>query len=63
MATEGLFALLCAGALVAAGPTDNPPANAKDERSKAVNDSLAVQTALQQAKELLSRGRASCRCA
>jgi tetratricopeptide (TPR) repeat protein len=57
MATEGLFALLCAGALVAAGPTGDPAANPKDERSHAVNDTLAVQTALQQAKELLSRSR------
>src|SRR5262249_41179252 len=57
MATEGLFALLCAGALVAAGPTGNaaPPANG--DREAAVNDTLAVQTALQQAKELLGRSR------
>jgi hypothetical protein len=54
MATEGLFALLCAAALVAAEPTDNP-SPPKEERTSAINDTLAVQTALHQAREFVSR--------
>ena len=53
MAREGLIALLCAGLLLAAGPRDSSAAPPPGDRESAVNDTLAVQTALQQAKELL----------
>jgi hypothetical protein len=53
MAMEGLFALICAGAVIAAGPAS--PATIKEERDTAVADALAVQTALRQAKQHLSQ--------
>lgn len=50
MAMEGLFALVCAGAVLA-----GDPAPTKDERGTAIADALAVQTALQQARDYLLR--------
>src|SRR5262245_62024845 len=51
MAMEGLFALVCAGAVISA----EPPTATKDDRGAAIADTLAVQTALQQARESLLR--------
>lgn len=51
MATDGLFVLVCAGALMAGDPAPTPTA----DRERAVADTLAVQTALQQGREYLLR--------
>lgn len=49
MAMEGLLVLVCASAFAA--PPSNPPA--VDERESAVTSALAVQTAMQQARDYL----------
>jgi hypothetical protein len=51
MATEGLFALLCAGALL--GAEAPSPRVAADDRDSALATTLAVQTAMQQGRDLL----------
>jgi tetratricopeptide (TPR) repeat protein len=53
MALDGLWAVICAGAVVAAGPTNPPAAPAGENRDSAIATNLAVQTALQQAREQL----------
>jgi hypothetical protein len=53
MAMEGLFALVCAGTVLAAGPADTPGSKPKDNRETTIADTLAVQTALQQGREYL----------
>ena len=54
MALDGLLALLCAGAIVTAGPAEpNTPANNPD---KTIAQALAVQTALQQGRDQLLHG-------
>src|SRR5262245_12759888 len=55
MAMEGLFALVC-GTVLAAGPAATPASNSKDEREASIADTLAVQTALQQGREYLTKG-------
>jgi hypothetical protein len=54
MASEGLMALLCMGALMAADPVDPVPPSANGD--KLVRTALAVQTALQQGREQLLHG-------
>ena len=49
MATEGLFALLCAGALL--GAEAPSPRVAADDRDSALATTLAVQTAMQQGRD------------
>src|SRR5262245_4964844 len=51
MALEGLYALVCAGALAAAPPP--PGTTPAEDRDSAVSTTLAVQTAMQQAREHL----------
>src|SRR5262245_55363795 len=51
MAMEGLFALVCASTVLAAGPTGTP--TPKDDRETTIADTLAVQTALEQGRESL----------
>jgi tetratricopeptide (TPR) repeat protein len=53
MAMEGLFALVCASTVLAAGPSGTP--SPKEERETTIADTLAVQTALQQGKECLAK--------
>src|SRR4051812_4485477 len=52
MARKGLLLALCAGALVAAGPASPAPG---EDPNGAVASALAVQTAMQQAKDHLLR--------
>lgn len=55
MARDGLFALLCAGAVALAGPA-TPAHAAPGEDSNSVATALAVQTAMQQGRDFLQRG-------
>jgi tetratricopeptide (TPR) repeat protein len=55
MAMERLLAMVCAG-LVAAAPADTPTSQAPDNRDQVIAANLAVQTALQEGKELLLHG-------
>jgi hypothetical protein len=57
MAMEGLWALLCAGAVCAANPTGSAPTSPPPEREGVIADTLAVQTAMQQARDCLLRNR------
>ncbi len=57
MAMEGLWALLCAGAVCAANPTGSAPAGPPPEREGVIADTLAVQTAMQQARDALLRNK------
>ena len=57
MAMEGLWALLCAGAVCAANPPAPVPANAPSNRDGVIADTLAVQTAMQQARDYLLRNQ------
>jgi hypothetical protein len=57
MAMEGLFALACASALVAAGPGPATPAD--DARGHNIDDVLAVQTAMQQGRDYLLHNNAA----
>jgi len=59
MALDGLLALACAGAVVAAGPLNNSSAGPADNRDSLVTTALAVQTALQKGKDHLLRGEYS----
>jgi hypothetical protein len=54
MASQGLMALLCLGAMVGADPGE--PASTADHGDKMVRTALAVQTALQQGREQLLHG-------
>src|SRR5436309_455664 len=56
MAMDGLLALVCAGAVVTAGPPTSAPASAGDNRDSAVATTLAVQSAMQQGREHLLHG-------
>lgn len=56
MAMNGLLALVCAGAVVTAGPSSSPPPAADNNRDSVVSSTLAVQTALQQGREHLLHG-------
>ena len=60
MATESLFVLLCAGAVVTAGPTTSA-SSTSDNRDNAIAATLAVQSALQQGRDYLLHG--DCRAA
>src|SRR5207249_4501873 len=55
MATEGLFALVCATAVLTAGPSTPSTPVPSEDRDNAVASTLAVQTALQQAREHVLR--------
>ncbi len=57
MAMEGLWALVCAGAVCAANPSGSVPANPPPERATVIADTLAVQTAMRQAREYLLRNQ------
>lgn len=57
MAMEGLWALVCAGAVCAANPTGPVPASPPKERDGVIANTLAVQTAMQQARECLLRNK------
>ena len=54
MARDGLFALLCAGAVCVTGLVPPTLAAPGDDRDSMVAATLAVQTAMQQAREFLS---------
>src|SRR5262245_29449464 len=57
MAKEGLFPFLCAGVLSAALSLSGVPrAAAGDDPNSGIATTLAVQTALQQGRDLLLRG-------
>jgi hypothetical protein len=56
MALDGLMALVCAGAVLAADPADSASPSPGTNRDSAVATTLAVQTALQQGREHLFRG-------
>src|SRR5713226_6805084 len=53
MAMDGLMALVCASALVAAGPSVAAPPVAGENRDSVLATTLAVQRALQQGREHL----------
>jgi hypothetical protein len=57
MAMEGLWALVCAGAVCAANPSGSVPATPPPERDGVIADTLAIQTAMQQAREYLLRNK------
>ena len=54
MARDGLFAMLCAGAVCAAVPAPPTFAAPGDDRASVIAATLAVQTAMQRAREFLS---------
>jgi hypothetical protein len=58
MAKEGLWVLVCAGALAGADPAPQLPARPADDRDDAVAATLAVQTALRQGREFLLQNNA-----
>lgn len=58
MAKEGLFGWVCAAAFVVAGPTALVRADPAGEREGAVAATLAVQNAMQQGRDHLTRGDA-----
>src|SRR6516165_3525783 len=53
MAMEGLLALACAGALLMTTPPTTGPAPAVEDKDSTVASILAVQTAMQQGRDLL----------
>jgi hypothetical protein len=55
MAMDGLLALACAGALVMTTPSAPPQTAAVEDRESAMTSVLAVQTAMQQARDFLLR--------
>lgn len=57
MAMDGLWALLCAGAVCAADPATSAPLSAPGNRDAVIADALAVQTAMQQARDHLVHNR------
>ena len=58
MARDGLYALLCAGAVSLFGPATPVPAAPGDDRDSTVAAALSVQTAMQQGRDFLQRGDA-----
>src|SRR5437764_2548178 len=56
MAMEGLFALVCAGAVLTADPSGQVSQASPDDANKLVETRLAVQAAMQKGSELLLRG-------
>lgn len=56
MAMDGLLALVCASAVVSAGPPPSAPPAAGDNRDSVLTTTLAVQTAMQQGREHLLHG-------
>lgn len=55
MARNGLFAWFCAGAVCVTGPASSLLADPGDERENLVATTLAVQTAMHQARDFLTR--------
>ena len=53
MALDGLLALVCAGAVVSAGPPSSPAPPKADKGDSVLTTTLAVQTALQQGRQHL----------
>jgi tetratricopeptide (TPR) repeat protein len=53
MALDGLLALVCAGAVMTAGPSSSGPPAVGDSQDSAVSTTLAVQTAMQQGRQHL----------